>query len=126
MQIPRDAVLLRIFLGEDERCERRPLYEAIVLKAREMHLAGATVLRGPLGFGHSSRLHSAKILRLSEDLPMVIEIVDSEAKIDAFLPVIDGMIGSGLVTLEKVKVLQYGSTRELAAAKPPGDAAPWR
>jgi len=84
MQVPRDAVLLRIFLGEDERCQNRPLYEAIVLKAREMHLAGATVLRGPLGFGHSSRLHTAKILRLSEDLPMVIEIVDSEEKIEAF------------------------------------------
>jgi hypothetical protein len=110
MQVPRDAVLLRIFLGENERCEHRPLFEAIVLKAREMHLAGATVLRGPLGFGHSSRLHTAKIMRLSEDLPMVIEIVDSEEKIEAFLPVIDGMIGSGLVTLEKVKVLLYGAT----------------
>jgi PII-like signaling protein len=110
MQVPRDAVLLRIFVGENERCDRRPLYEAIVLKARETHLAGATVLRGPLGFGHSSRLHTAKIMRLSEDLPMVIEIVDSEEKIEAFLPVLDGMIGSGLITLEKVKVLQYGAT----------------
>jgi PII-like signaling protein len=109
MQIPQDAVLLRIFVGEDERCGHAPLYEAIVLKAREMHLAGATVLRGPLGFGHSSRLHTAKILRLSEDLPMVIEIVDSEANIEGFLPVLDGMIGSGLVTLEKVKVLRYGA-----------------
>jgi PII-like signaling protein len=120
MQIPRDAVLLRVFLGEDERCQNRPLYEAIVLKAREMHLAGATVLRGPLGFGHSSRLHTAKILQLSEDLPMVIEIVDSEEKIEAFLPVLDGMIGSGLVTLEKVKVLQYGASSDLshASAKP--------
>jgi PII-like signaling protein len=109
MQIPEDALLLRIFLGEDDRGERGPLYEAIVLKAREMHLAGATVLRGPMGFGHSSRLHSAKILRLSEDLPMVIEIVDSEAKINAFLPVLDGMIGGGLVTLERVRVLRYGA-----------------
>jgi PII-like signaling protein len=109
MQIPQDAVLLRIFVGEDERCEHRPLYEAIVLKAREMHLAGATVLRGPLGFGHSSRLHTAKILRLSEDLPMVIEIVDAEEKVQSFLEVLDGMIGSGLVTLEKVKVLRYGA-----------------
>ena len=108
MQIPRDAVLLRVFFGEDERCRNRPLYEAIVFKAREMHMAGATVLRGPMGFGHSSRLHTAKILRLSEDLPIVIEIVDSEEKIEAFLPILDGMIGSGLVTLEKVKVLQYG------------------
>lgn len=118
MQIPRDAVLLRIFCGEDERCHGHPLYEAIVLKAREMHLAGATVLRGPLGFGHSSRLHTSKILRLSEDLPMVIEIVDSQEKIDTLLPVLDGMIGSGLVTLERVKVLQYGSTLDYAGAKP--------
>jgi PII-like signaling protein len=109
MQIPQDAVLLRIFVGEDERCGHAPLYEAIVLKAREMHLAGATVLRGPLGFGHSSRLHTAKILRLSEDLPMVIEIVDAEEKVQSFLEVLDGMIGSGLVTLEKVKVLRYGA-----------------
>src|SRR5512144_911042 len=106
MQIPRDAVLLRIFLGENDRHGHQPLYEAIVLKAREMHLGGATVLRGPMGFGHSSRLHTAKILRLSEDLPIVVEIVDSEAKIDAFLPILDNMIGSGLVTLEKVTVLQ--------------------
>jgi hypothetical protein len=108
MQVPKDAVLLRIFLGEDDRYRGRPLYEAIVLKAREEHLAGATVLRGPLGFGHSSRLHTAKILRLSEDLPMVIEIVDSEEKIRAFVEAIDPMMGSGLVTLEKVTVLQYG------------------
>jgi PII-like signaling protein len=108
MQIPQDAVLLRIFLGEDDKYERQPLYEAIVLKAREMHLGGATVLRGPMGFGHSSRLHTTKILRLSEGLPMVIEIVDSPEKIDEFLKVLDGMMGSGLVTLEKVTVLQYG------------------
>ena len=81
----------------------------IVLKAREMHLAGATVLRGPMGFGHSSRLHTSKILRLSEDLPLVIEIVDDEDKIESFLPVLDDMMGSGLVTLEKVKVLRYGN-----------------
>lgn len=108
MQVPRDAVLLRIFFGEDEKHGHLPLYEAIVLKAREMHLAGATVLRGPMGFGHSSRIHTAKILRLSQDLPIVIEIVDAEDKINAFVAVLDGMIGSGLVTLEKVKVLQYG------------------
>src|SRR6267142_5734806 len=102
MQVPRNAVLLRIFIGEDDRFEHQPLYEAIVLKAREQHLAGATVLRGPMGFGHSSRLHTAKILRLSEDLPFVIEIVDSEEKINAFLPVLDKMMGSGLVTMEKV------------------------
>ena len=108
MQLPRQAVLLRVFLGENDRHEHKPLYEAIVLKAREMHLAGATVLRGPMGYGHSSRLHTAKILRLSEDLPFVIEIVESEEKINEFLPVLDGMMGSGLVTLEKVRVLQYG------------------
>src|SRR5690242_2174826 len=109
MQIPRQAVLLRIFIGEDDRSGNSPLYEAIVLKAREQHLAGATVLRGPMGFGKSSRLHTSKILRLSEDLPLVIEIVDSEDKIDAFLPVLDSlMTTSGLVTLEKVQVLQYG------------------
>jgi uncharacterized protein len=107
MQIPRDAVLLRIFLGESDRWQHQPLYEAIVLKAREMHLAGATVLRGPMGFGKSSRLHTAKILRLSMDLPLVIELVDSEEKIRAFLPALDGMLGGGLVTLEKVQVIDY-------------------
>src|SRR3954465_2367087 len=111
MMIPRSAVLLRIFIGETDRCGHRPLHEAIVMKAREMHLAGATVLRGPMGFGHSSRLHTAKILRLSEDLPLVIEIVDSEEQINAFLPVLDEMMSSGLVTLEKVQVLQYGNQR---------------
>jgi PII-like signaling protein len=109
MQIPKDAVLLRIFFGENDRFEHQPLYEAVVLKAREMHLAGATVLRGPMGYGHSSRLHTAKILRLSFDLPMVVEIVDTEAKIMEFLPVLDGMMKSGLITLEKVQVLQYGT-----------------
>jgi PII-like signaling protein len=109
MQIPRQAVLLRIFIGENDRSGRSPLHEAIVLKAREQHLAGATVLRGPMGFGASSRLHTAKILRLSEDLPLVIEIVDSEEKINAFLPTLDGMMTSGLITLEKVQVLQYGT-----------------
>ena len=109
MQIPKNAILLRIFIGESDRHGHRPLYECIVLKAREMHLGGATVLRGPMGFGHSSRLHTAKILRLSEDLPLVIEIVDSEETINAFLPVLDEMMSSGLVTLEKVQVLQYGT-----------------
>ncbi len=108
MQIPKDAVLLRVFIGESDRFQHHPLYEAIVLKAREMHLAGATVLRGPMGFGHSSRLHTAKILRLSEGLPLVIEIVDAEEKINAFLPVIDSMMENGLITLEKVKVYRYG------------------
>jgi len=107
MQIPYEAVLLRIFIGESDRWEHRPLYEAIVLQAREAHLAGATVLRGPMGFGKSSRLHTAKILRLSMDLPIVIEIVDSEEKINAFLPALDPLIGGGLVTLESVKVIEY-------------------
>lgn len=107
MHLPREAVLLRIFLGESDRWHHQPLYEAIVLKAREQHLAGATVLRGPMGFGKSSRLHTAKILRLSMDLPLVIEIVDTEEKIRAFLPVLDQMLPSGLVTLEKVQVIQY-------------------
>lgn len=108
MDVPRDAVLLRIFFGEDDRFEHSSLYEAIVLRAREMHLAGATVLRGQMGFGHSSRLHTAKVLRLSYDLPVVVEIVDTEAKINEFLPILDGMMTSGLITLEKVQVLQYG------------------
>jgi len=108
MQVPRDTVLLRIFVGEDAKSGHLPLYEAVLLKAREMHLAGATVLRGPMGFGHSSHIHTTKILRLSQDLPVVIEIVDAQEKIDAFLPVLNGMISSGLVTLEKVQVLQYG------------------
>jgi hypothetical protein len=108
MEIPKDAVLLRIFIGESDRDDARPLYEAIVLKAREMHLAGATVLRGAMGYGHSSRLHTAKILRLSEDLPLIIEIVDSEEKINGFVPVLGDLMTSGLVTLEKVQVLQYG------------------
>lgn len=107
MQIPHDAVLLRIFIGESDRWEHRPLYEAIVLKARELHLAGATVLRGPMGFGKSSRLHTAKILRLSMDLPLVIEIVDSDEKVRAFLPVLDGMLRGSLVTLERVQVIEY-------------------
>jgi len=107
MQIPHDSVLLRIFIGESDRWHHQPLYQAIVLKAREMHLAGATVLRGPMGFGKSSRLHTAKILRLSMDLPFVIEIVDSEEKIQQFLPVLDEMMGGGLLTMEKVKVIDY-------------------
>jgi PII-like signaling protein len=110
MQVPRDAMLLRIFLGESDKCGHRPLYEEIVLRAREAHLAGATVLRGPMGFGHSSRLHTAKILRLSEDLPMVVEIVDAEDKIHAFLGTIEPIMGAGLVTLERVQVLRYGTT----------------
>jgi uncharacterized protein len=111
MQIPREAVLLRIFFGENDRFQRLPLHEAIVLKAREMHLGGATVLRGHVGFGHSSRIHTTKILRLSQDLPVVVEIIDSQEKIDTFLPVLDGMMSSGLITMERAEVLQYGSER---------------
>jgi uncharacterized protein len=107
MQVPQQSVLLRIFIGENDHWQHKPLYEAIVLKAREAPLAGATVLRGSMGFGKSSRLHTAKILRLSMDLPLVIEMVDSEEKITAFLPLLDEMIGGGLVTLEKVQVVHY-------------------
>ncbi|MGD0187144.1 MAG: DUF190 domain-containing protein [Roseiarcus sp.] len=116
MNLPRDAMLLRVFFGEDDRYHSRPLYEAIVLKAREAHLAGATVLRGAVGFGHSSRIHTSKILRLSEDLPLVVEIVDTEEKIKAFLPTLDAMMSSGLVTLEKVQVLLYGEEVKHAPA----------
>jgi len=108
MQLPKDSTLLRIFCGEADRFDGQPLYEAIVLKARGMGLAGATVLRGPMGFGQTSRLHTTKILRLSDDLPLVIEIVDTEDKIAGFLPTLDAMMPSGLVTLEKVQVLRYG------------------
>jgi PII-like signaling protein len=111
MKLSRDAVLLRIYIGEDDKTDHKPLYEALVLKAREMGLAGATVLRGPMGFGHSSVLHTTKILRLSQDLPLVIEIVDSEDKVDAFVDAIGPMMGSALVTTEKVKVIQYGTSR---------------
>lgn len=109
MRIPEQALLLRIFIGESDRHDDRPLYEAIVLAARAFGLAGATVLRGPMGYGRSSRLHTAKILRLSEDLPLVIEIVDAEERINAFLPELGRMMGSGLVTLERVRVVQYGT-----------------
>jgi len=115
MHLPHDAMLLRIFIGESDRWEHKPLYEAIVLKAREMHMAGATVLRGPMGFGKTSHLHTAKILRLSMDLPLIIEIVDSEEKINVFLPVLDKMMGGGLVTLEKVKVIDYRAGPDLPA-----------
>ncbi|MBI3446266.1 MAG: DUF190 domain-containing protein [Magnetospirillum sp.] len=109
MRIPKDATLLRIFVGEDDRSDGKPLFEAIVLEARHTNLAGATVLRGPMGFGHSSRLRTAKILSLSEDLPMVIEIVDAPERIEAFLPLLEAMMGErGLITLERIQVLRYG------------------
>ncbi len=115
MHLPQEAVLLRIFIGESDRWQHQPLYEALVLKAREMHLAGATVLRGPMGFGKSSLMHTAKILRLSMDLPLVIEIVDSEEKINSFLPVLDEMMKGGLVTLEKVRVIHYRAVVDTGA-----------
>jgi len=107
MEVPRDSMLLRVFIGESDRWNHRPLYEAIVLRARELHLAGATVLRGPMGFGKSSRMHTAKILRLSMDLPIVIEIVDSEEKINKLLPALGQMMSGGMVTLERVQVIDY-------------------
>ena len=107
MKIPETGHLLRIFIGESDKWQGKPLYEAIVLKARELHLAGATVLRGPMGFGAHSRMHTAKILRLSEDLPIVIEIVDSEEKINGLMPFIDEAVQEGLVTLEPVRVIKY-------------------
>jgi len=107
MQLPEKCTLARIYLGEGDRDNHRPLYESIVLKAREMNMAGATVFRGAMGFGHSSRLHTAKILRLSIDLPVVVEIVDSEERINEFLPSLRDLIGDGLVTLESVRVLHY-------------------
>jgi PII-like signaling protein len=110
VKLEGDGSLLRIYLGELDKWHHQPLYEAIVLKAREMGLAGATVLRGPMGFGANSHLHTAKILRLSEDLPVLIEIVDKEEKINAFLPELDKMMGDGLVTLEKVRIIRYRGT----------------
>jgi PII-like signaling protein len=111
MKIPENGVLLRIFIGESDKepGRDRPLYEAIVRRAREAHLAGATVLRGPMGFGRHSRVHTAKLLELSTDLPVVIEIVDAEEKVDAFLPTVDELVTEGLVTLEAVRILRYVS-----------------
>jgi len=107
MKIPENGKLLRIFIGESDRWHHQPLYEAIVLKARELGLAGATVLRGPMGFGAKSHLHTAKILRLSMDLPIIIEIVDSEENVNKMIPLLDEMVQDGLVTLEDVRVLKY-------------------
>jgi|ERR1041385_1352123 PII-like signaling protein len=112
MKIPENGKLLRVFIGESDRWQHQPLYEAIVLKARELGLAGATVLRGPMGFGANSHLHTAKILRLSMDLPMIIEIVDTEEKISLLLPHLDDMVQEGLVTLEDVRVLKYRANQD--------------
>jgi uncharacterized protein len=110
--LPEDAVLLRIMLGESDRHGHQPLYEAIVLKLRELGFAGATVLRSPMGFGANSLIHTAKILQLSMDLPMIIEVVDTEEKIQSFLPVLDEMMDGGLVTMEKIKVIHYRSSQQ--------------
>lgn len=107
MRLPEDSEILRIFIGESDKHEGRPLYEAIVEEARRRGMAGATVLRGMLGFGVHSRLHSAKVLRISEDLPMVVEIVDKPERIEAFIPDLEKMVADGLVTIEKVKVIVY-------------------
>ena len=107
MKLPEEGLLLRIFVGEADAYQGKPLYEAIVLKARELNLAGATVLRGIMSYGAHSRIHTAKILRLSEDLPFVIEIVDTEENINKLLPFLDESVKEGLITLEKVKVIKY-------------------
>jgi PII-like signaling protein len=107
MELPSESLLLRIFVGESDKAGGKPLYEAIVKKARQRGMAGATVLRGFLGFGANSLIHTSKVLRLSEDLPVVIEIADSQKNIEAFLPELDKMIDEGLVTLEKVRVIAY-------------------
>jgi PII-like signaling protein len=107
MKLPETGVLLRILIGETDRLNGKPLFEEIVLKSREMNLAGATVLRGIMGFGASSRIHSSKILRLSEDMPIIIEIVDTEEKINSFIPFIEENVKEGMVTLEKVNIIKY-------------------
>jgi PII-like signaling protein len=107
MKLPEEGMLLRIFVGESDIFQGKALYEQIVLKARELNLAGATVTRGLMGFGADSRMHTAKLLRLSEDLPVVIEIVDSEDKLNALLPFLDEVVTEGLITLEKVRVIKY-------------------
>ena len=107
MKLPEDGLLLRVFIGESDRCEGRPLYEAIVYKARELNLAGATVLKGIMGFGADSRIHTTKVLRLSEDLPIVVEVVDTEEKINRLMPFLDEHVREGLITLEQIRVIRY-------------------
>jgi hypothetical protein len=115
MKMPEEGVLLRIFIGESDREKGRdrPLYEALVHRAREAHLAGATVLKGPMGFGRHSRMHTARLLELSTDLPVVIEIVDAEEKVRSFMPVVDELVTEGLVTLEAVRVIKYAASAEV-------------
>ena len=112
MKLPEGAEILRVFIGESDRHDGRPLYEAIVLEARRLGMAGATVVRGALGFGVHSRIHTSKLLRLSEDMPMIVEIVDDPAKIEAFIPTLDAMVGDGLITIEKVRVVAYRHSGE--------------
>ena len=107
MKLPEEGMLLRIFVGETDHYKGKALYEQIVLKARELNLAGATVLRGIMGFGADSRMHTAKLLRLSEDLPVIIEIVDTEEKLNTLLPFLDEVVTEGLITLERVRVIKY-------------------
>jgi PII-like signaling protein len=107
MKIPTEGKLLRIFIGEQDKWEGRPLFSAIVILARKEGMAGATVLKGMMGFGRKSHLHTATLLRLSEDLPIVVEIVDSAEKINAFLPYLDKMVQDGLITLERAHVVMY-------------------
>lgn len=112
MKLPEEGMLLRIFIGESDKHQGKPLYEQIVLKARELNLAGATVMRGVMGFGADSRMHTAKILRLSEDMPMVIELVDTEEKLNGLLPFLDETVEEGLITLEKVRVVKYRHSKK--------------
>ena len=112
MKLPEDGMLLRIFIGESDSCRGKPLYEQIVLKAREMNLAGATVIRGIMGFGADSRMHTAKILRLSEDLPIIVEIVDTEENLNKIIPFLDETVEEGLITLEKARVIKYRHKKE--------------
>lgn len=107
MKLPQEGQLLRIFIGESNRHDGRPLYESIVLKARALNLAGATVLRGIMGYGANSRLHTAKILRLSEDMPIVVEVVDTQKNIEKLLPFLDEVVGEGLITIENIRVIKY-------------------
>lgn len=107
MKLPDEGVLLRIFIGETDRYKGKNLYEAIVLKARELNIAGATVLRGIMGYGATSRLHTSKILRLSDDLPIIIEIVDKQERIDQLIPFLDESVDEGLITMEKVRIIKY-------------------
>jgi PII-like signaling protein len=112
MSLPTEGKLLRVFVGEADRWQGRPLYEAIVLEARTRGLAGATVIKGFMGYGAHSRIHTAKLLELSQDLPIVIEIVDTAEKLEAFMPVLESMVGDGLITLERAEVLLYRPQRQ--------------